>query len=129
MVGVEQVPAEVHRRVRVPRRYGVTACRVRVVAGRGLAHNIRGLPSRGCLLGLSDTCGRPRCLPSVRSVGLDVHARSVAAAAIDGVTGELFQTRLTPAHDDILDLLRSLPGPVAVAYEAGPTGFWLYRAG
>jgi hypothetical protein len=25
------------------------------------------------------------------SVGLDVHARSVAAAAIDGVTGELFQ--------------------------------------
>jgi transposase len=62
-------------------------------------------------------------------VGLDVHARSVAAAAIDGVTGELFQTRLTPAHDDILDWLRSLPGPVAVAYEAGPTGFWLYRAG
>jgi transposase len=30
------------------------------------------------------------------SVGLDVHARSVAAAAIDGVTGELFQTKLTP---------------------------------
>ena len=29
------------------------------------------------------------------SVGLDVHARSVAAAAIDGVTGEVFQTRLT----------------------------------
>jgi transposase len=62
------------------------------------------------------------------SVGLDVHARSVAAAAIDGVTGELFQTRLTPAHDHILDWLRSLPGPVAIAYEAGPTGFWLYRA-
>ena len=30
------------------------------------------------------------------SVGLDVHARSVAAAGIDGVTGELFQTKLTP---------------------------------
>lgn len=27
------------------------------------------------------------------SVGLDVHARSVAAAAIDGVTGELVQAR------------------------------------
>ncbi|HSV38367.1 MAG TPA: IS110 family transposase [Nocardioidaceae bacterium] len=62
------------------------------------------------------------------SVGLDVHARSVAAAAIDGVTGELIQTRLTPAHDHIRDWMRSLPGPVAVAYEAGPTGFGLYRS-
>ena len=61
------------------------------------------------------------------SVGLDVHARSVAAAAIDGVTGELFQTRLTPAHDHIRGWLRDLPGPVAVTYQAGPTGFGLYR--
>jgi transposase len=35
------------------------------------------------------------------SVGLDVHATSVAAAAIDGVTGELFQERLTPSYDHI----------------------------
>jgi transposase len=62
------------------------------------------------------------------SVGLDVHARSVAAAAIDGVTGELLQTRLTPARDHIREWVRALPGPVAVAYEAGPTGFGLYRA-
>ncbi len=62
------------------------------------------------------------------SVGLDVHARSVAAAAIDGVTGELVQAKLTPAHDHIRDWLLQLPGPVAVAYEAGPTGFGLYRA-
>jgi transposase len=62
------------------------------------------------------------------SVGLDVHARSVAAAAIDGVTGELFRSRLTPAHEQVLEWVRSLPGPVAVAYEAGPTGFGLYRA-
>jgi transposase len=61
------------------------------------------------------------------SVGLDVHARSVAAAAIDGVTGELFQARLTPSHDHIRSWIRELPGPVAVAYEAGPTGFGLYR--
>jgi transposase len=60
-------------------------------------------------------------------VGLDVHARSVVAAAIDGVTGELSKSRLTPAHDDVLGWVRSLPGPVAVAYEAGPTGFGLYR--
>jgi transposase len=56
-----------------------------------------------------------------------VHARSVAAAAIDGVTGELFQTRLTPSYEDICSWLGHLPGPVAVAYEAGPTGFGLYR--
>ena len=62
------------------------------------------------------------------SVGLDVHARSVAAAAIDGVTGELFQSRLTPSHDHIRSWLGDLPGPVAVAYEAGPTGFGLSRA-
>lgn len=62
------------------------------------------------------------------SVGLDVHARSVAAAAIDGDTGELFQARLTPAHDHIRGWVRGLPGPVAVTYEAGPTGFGLYRA-
>lgn len=59
------------------------------------------------------------------SVGLDVHARSVAAAAIDGVTGELTRTRLTPSHDHIRSWLARVPGPVAVAYEAGPTGFGL----
>jgi transposase len=61
------------------------------------------------------------------SVGLDVHARSVAAAAIDGVTGELVQAKLTPSHDHIRSWIMALPGPVAVAYEAGPTGFGLYR--
>lgn len=62
------------------------------------------------------------------SVGLDVHARSVAAAAIDGVTGELLQTKLTPSYDHVRSWVRDLPGPVAVVYEAGPTGFGLYRA-
>jgi transposase len=62
------------------------------------------------------------------SIGLDVHARSVVAAAIDGVSGEVTQTRLTPSFDDIRAWIRQLPGPVAVAYEAGPTGFGLYRA-
>ena len=61
-------------------------------------------------------------------VGLDVHARSVAAAAIDGVTGELSQARLTPSHDHIRSWIEQFDGPVAVAYEAGPTGFGLYRA-
>jgi transposase len=56
-----------------------------------------------------------------------VHARSVAAAAIDGVTGEVRQARLTPSHDHIRAWIKGLDGPVAVAYEAGPTGFGLYR--
>ena len=62
------------------------------------------------------------------SVGLDVHARSVAAAAINGVTGELVQARLTPDHGHIRSWIQDLPGPVAVTYEAGPTGFGLSRA-
>ena len=62
------------------------------------------------------------------SVGLDVHARSVAAAAIDGVTGELVQAKLTPSYEHIRAWVENLPGPVAVTYEAGPTGFGLHRA-
>lgn len=61
------------------------------------------------------------------SVGLDVHARSVEAAAIDSATAELFQSRLTPSYEHITAWLTALPGPIAVAYEAGPTGFGLYR--
>ena len=61
------------------------------------------------------------------SIGLDVHARSVVAAAIDGVTGQLVRARLTPSFEHVESWLRELPGPVAVAYEAGPTGFGLYR--
>jgi len=62
------------------------------------------------------------------SVGLDVHARSVVAAAVDGVTGEVVRARLTPGNDDVVGWVRSLPGPSAVVYEAGPTGFGLARA-
>ncbi|MCW2721393.1 alpha/beta fold hydrolase [Pseudonocardia sp.] len=61
------------------------------------------------------------------SVGLDAHARSVVACGLDGVTGELSERRLTPDHAELLSWLRGLPGPVEVAYEAGPTGFGLAR--
>ncbi len=63
------------------------------------------------------------------SVGLDVHARSISASAIDTVTGELVETRLVPGdgYRPVLDWVGCLPGPVAVAYEAGPTGFGLAR--
>lgn len=61
------------------------------------------------------------------SVGLDVHARSVVACGLEGDTGEVFERRLTPDHGEIVEWLRSLPGPVAVTYESGPTGFGLAR--
>jgi transposase len=62
------------------------------------------------------------------SVGLDVHARSVVACALDVQTGELIKARLVPQPEAVLDWLGRLPGPVAVVYEAGPTGFGLARA-
>ena len=61
------------------------------------------------------------------SVGLDVHARSVVAAALDGATGEVHRRRLTPDPGEIIRWVHSLPGPVRVTYEAGPTGFGLAR--
>jgi transposase len=51
----------------------------------------------------------------------------VVACGLDGQTGELFERRLTPDHREIVGWVRSLPGPVAVVYEAGPTGFGLAR--
>ena len=62
------------------------------------------------------------------SIGLDVHARSVVGCALDGDTGEVFQRRLTADHREIREWLADLPAPVAVTYEAGPTGFGLARA-
>jgi transposase len=61
------------------------------------------------------------------SVGLDVHARSVVGCGVDGRTGQLFERRLTPDRTEIYEWITSLPGPVEVAYEAGPTGFGLAR--
>ncbi|MDZ7799978.1 MAG: transposase [Trueperaceae bacterium] len=61
-------------------------------------------------------------------VGLDVHAHMVVGAALDAETGELVRRRLGSSPAEVLAWLRSLPGPVAAAYEAGPTGFTLARA-
>lgn len=62
------------------------------------------------------------------SVGLDVHARSVFGCALDGETGEVVERRMTPDHEEIIGWAQSLPGPVSVVYEAGPTGFGLARS-
>jgi transposase len=61
-------------------------------------------------------------------VGLDVHARSTQAAAIDLMSGELHRERFGPGVEPVVGWLRELQGPVRAAYEAGPTGFELARA-
>jgi transposase len=61
------------------------------------------------------------------SVGLDVHARSVVACGLDGETGELSERRLMAEPGEILAWITKLPAPVAVTYEAGPTGYGLAR--
>src|SRR5437764_11197512 len=61
-------------------------------------------------------------------VGFDVHARSTHAAAIDVMTGELTRVRFGAGVDEPVGWLQSLPGPVWACYEAGPTGYGLYRA-
>ncbi|WP_217503481.1 IS110 family transposase [Streptomyces lunaelactis] len=62
------------------------------------------------------------------SVGLDVHARTTMAWALDGETGEVFSERLDAETHKVLAWVATLPQPAAVAYEAGPTGFVLARA-
>jgi transposase len=61
-------------------------------------------------------------------VGLDVHARSTHAAAIDVATGELCRARFGGGSEEVIGWLARLPQPLRGCYEAGPTGFALYRA-
>ena len=55
-------------------------------------------------------------------------ARTFSGCGLDGDTGEVFQRRLCPDHREVLEWGVGLPAPVAVTYEAGPTGFGLARA-
>ena len=61
-------------------------------------------------------------------VGFDVHARSAHAAAIDVMTGELSRVRFGGGIETPVAWLGTLSGPVRACYEAGPTGYGLYRA-
>jgi transposase len=62
------------------------------------------------------------------AAGFDVHARSIDGAAVHVPTGELLRIRFDGGVEGPIEWLRSLPGPVRACYEAGPTGFGLYRA-
>jgi transposase len=61
-------------------------------------------------------------------VGLDVHARSTHGAAIDRESGELSRARFGAGAEPVIAWLKQLPQPVYACYEAGPTGYALYRA-
>jgi len=67
-------------------------------------------------------------LATMTCVGLDVHARSTHAAAIDLMSGELRRARFGGGSEEVVRWLSGLDGPVRAAYEAGPTGFGLARA-
>jgi transposase len=60
--------------------------------------------------------------------GLDVHARSTEAAAVDAASGELTRRRFGGGTEPVVAWLAGLPQPVSACYEAGPTGYGLYRA-
>ena len=60
-------------------------------------------------------------------VGLDVHARTIVGCAIDDQTGEVVHRRFGYDLAEVLAWVASLLGPAAATYEAGPTGFGLFR--
>jgi transposase len=60
-------------------------------------------------------------------VGLDVHATKIVAAVLDAGTGELQFFGMGPDIGRVAGFCAALPGPVRVAYEAGPTGYGLAR--
>ena len=64
---------------------------------------------------------------TVTWVGMDVHARSTHAAAINLLTGEIERMRFGAGIEGPVAWLGELPGPVHACYEAGPTGFGLFR--
>jgi hypothetical protein len=53
-------------------------------------------------------------------VGLDVHARSTHAAAIERESDELRRARFGTGTDEVVAWLEALPQPVHACYEAGP---------
>lgn len=60
-------------------------------------------------------------------VGLDVHARSIKAVALDVVTGEVRSAGFGYDHAAVAEWARSLPQPAKCVYESGVTGFDLQK--
>lgn len=65
-------------------------------------------------------------MPHVTSIGLDVHARSVAAAAFNPFTGEVVRRDFGTGAAEIAEWALGFEEPRA-CYESGPTGFRMAR--
>lgn len=65
-------------------------------------------------------------MPHVTSIGLDVHARSVAAAAFNPFTGEVVRRDFGTDAAEIAEWALGFEDPRA-CYESGPTGFHMAR--
>jgi transposase len=63
----------------------------------------------------------------ITSIGLDVHARSVTAAAFNALTGEIVSKKFGNSPAEIAEWILSFETPKAV-YESGVTGFYLAKA-
>ena len=79
-------------------------------------------------VGLStDELWRPQLNEHRSCVGLDVHARTVEGCVIDAGTDEIIHRKLVANTPEIVAWVSGLPSPQVVTYEAGPTGFGLFR--
>jgi transposase len=63
----------------------------------------------------------------IRWVGLDVHAHESTVAIFDQATGELTCRRVVGRPHELMGVLRAVPRPARMVYEAGPTGYGLAR--
>lgn len=66
-------------------------------------------------------------MPSMRWVGLDVHARETCAAVFDHDSGEVQTQRIRGGSEEVLAFLAGVGGRWRAVYEAGPTGYGLAR--
>lgn len=62
----------------------------------------------------------------ITSIGLDVHARSITAVALNSMTGEVVSKRFGYSPAEVAEWILSFDSPKAV-YESGVTGFHLVR--
>lgn len=62
----------------------------------------------------------------ITSIGLDVHARSITAAAFNPISGEVTTKKFGNSPDEVAMWIKSFESPKAV-YESGVTGFYLVR--
>lgn len=60
-------------------------------------------------------------------IGLDVHAQTVVACALNTATGEVQRTKMSPEPEVVLSWIQKFPTEAKVIYEAGPTGYPLAR--